>query len=196
MVKAMSPPSLLFFLRYSNTGTYKLWDCVKEMVACRRAHANEYLSILMLLVSLSLEWPRATPYLHMWPSNTRRWFWPSCLCSHCLFPASWCTLYPYVSFKSGGPLSPSPLEFLQSNPTDLQNQIQGLFLPLPDPQTGKPDMGLNTFTPMEEFLWYNYFSVCGLLIWHIMALILSWFYPSYCFSVAPPLSLYVRYLFW
>ena len=56
-------------------------------------------------------------------------------------------------------VSPSPMEFLRSNPADLQSQILwGLLLPLPDPHAGEPDMGLRTFTPVGELLWYNYFQ--------------------------------------
>ena len=35
----------------------------------------------------------------------------------------------------------------------------GILLPLPDPQVGKPDMGLRTFTPVGG-LWYNCSPVC------------------------------------
>ena len=34
------------------------------------------------------------------------------------------------------------------------------LLPLPDPQVGKPDVGLRTFTPVGELLWYNCSPVC------------------------------------
>ena len=66
-----------------------------------------------------------------------------------------------VPSKSGVSVSPSPLEVLQSNPARLQSQILWEFLlPLPDPQVGKPDVGLRTFTPMGGLLWYNCSPVC------------------------------------
>ena len=34
------------------------------------------------------------------------------------------------------------------------------LLPLPDPQVGKPDVGLITFTPVGGLLWYNCSPVC------------------------------------
>ena len=64
------------------------------------------------------------------------------------------------------------------------------------PQAGEPDVGLRTFTPVGELLWYNYFPVCGLPTWHIWDLILLWLHPSYCLTVASSLSLDVEYLFW
>ena len=74
--------------------------------------------------------------------------WLSFLWGHCSFP-----LGPgvrkilFVPFKSGVSVCPSPVKVLQSNPTNLQNQIPwGFLVPLPNPQSGKPDMGLRTFT--------------------------------------------------
>ena len=56
---------------------------------------------------------------------------------------------------------PSPVEVLQSNPASLQSLILWEFpLPLPDPQVGKPDVGLRSFTPMGGLLWYNCSPVC------------------------------------
>ena len=63
--------------------------------------------------------------------------------------------------KSGVSLSPSPVEVLQSNPASLQSLILWEFLlPLPDPQVGKPDVGLRTFTPVGGLLWYECSPVC------------------------------------
>ena len=67
-----------------------------------------------------------------------------------------------VPSKNGISVSPSPVEVLQSNPTGLQIQIPlGFLVPLPDPQAGKPDVGLRTFTTVRELLWYNCSPVCG-----------------------------------
>ena len=66
-----------------------------------------------------------------------------------------------VPSKSGFSVSPSPVEVLQSNPTSLQSLILWEFLlPFPDPQLGKPDMGLRTFTPVGGLLWYKCSLVC------------------------------------
>ena len=63
--------------------------------------------------------------------------------------------------KSGVSVSPSPVKVLQSNPTSLQSLILWEFLlHLPDPQVGKPDVGLRTFTPVSGLLWYNCSAVC------------------------------------
>ena len=66
-----------------------------------------------------------------------------------------------VPCKSGVSVSPSPVEVLQSNPTSLQSLIllEFLFLLL-DPQVGKPDVGLRTFTPVGGLLWYKCPPVC------------------------------------
>ena len=96
--------------------------------------------------------------------------------------------------KSG--VSISPEEFLQSSPTGLQSQmLWGLLLLMPDPQTGESDLGLITLTPVGEPLWYNYFPVCGSLIWRVWNLIVSWMHPSYRLVVVSSLPLDVEYLF-
>ena len=66
-----------------------------------------------------------------------------------------------VPSKNGVSVSPSPAEVLQSNPTSLQSLIlQEFLLPLPDPQVGKPDVGLRTFTPVGGLLRYKCSLVC------------------------------------
>ena len=58
-------------------------------------------------------------------------------------------------------VSPSPIKVQQSVPTRLQSLILYEFLlPLPDPQVGKPGMGLRTFTPVGGLLWYKCSPVC------------------------------------
>ena len=67
----------------------------------------------------------------------------------------------FVPSKSGVSVSPSPVEVLQSVPTKLQSLILYEFLLLlPDPQVGKPDVGLRTFTPVGGLLWYKCSPVC------------------------------------
>ena len=66
-----------------------------------------------------------------------------------------------VQSKSGVSVSPSPVDVLQSNPASLQSLILLEFLlPLLDPQVGKPDVGLRTFTPVGGLLWYKCPPVC------------------------------------
>ena len=78
-----------------------------------------------------------------------------------------------VPFKSEVSVSPSPVKALRSNPTSLQSQIPWRFLvALADPQTGKPDMGLRTFTTVGELIWYCYSPVCGSPTWQVWDLIL------------------------
>ena len=56
--------------------------------------------------------------------------------------------------KSGVSVSPSPVEVLQSV------ILYEFLLSLPDPQVGKPDVGLRTFTPVGGLLWYKCLPVC------------------------------------
>lgn len=75
-------------------------------------------------------------------------------------PGSQCThARPCVSSRSGAAVSPSPVAVLHSSPTGLQSQVLwGLFLLMPDPQAGEPDVGLS---PTGELLQYNCSPVCG-----------------------------------
>ena len=112
------------------------------------------------------------------------------------FPGSWCAQY-FVSSKSGVSVFPSPVKVLQSNPASLQSLILCEFLLLlRNPQVGKPDMGLRTFTPVCGLLWYNCSPVCESPTQRLWGLILLWLCPSYCLIAASPLSLDVGYLFW
>ena len=102
-----------------------------------------------------------------------------------------------VPSKSGVSVSPSPVEVLQLNPASLQSlNLWEFLLPLPDPQVGKPDVGLRTFTPMGGLLWYNFSPVCESPTQWLWDLILLRFHPSYHLIVASALSLDVGYLFW
>ena len=66
-----------------------------------------------------------------------------------------------VPSKSGVSISPSPVEILQSNPSSLQSlNLKEFLLLLLDPQVGKPDVGLRTFTPVGGLLWYKCSPVC------------------------------------
>ena len=77
-----------------------------------------------------------------------------------------------VPSKSGVFLSPSRVKVLQSNPANLQSLILYEFLLLlPDPQVGKPDMGLRTFTPVGGLLWYKCSLVCESTIQQLWDLI-------------------------
>ena len=80
----------------------------------------------------SLRWAPADPRHHRRPSNTSRQFWLSLLWSLCPFPLSLgaCKVL-CVPAKTGVPVSPSPVEVLQSNPPGLQGQIPCLSVGTP-----------------------------------------------------------------
>ena len=66
-----------------------------------------------------------------------------------------------VPSRNGVSVSPSAVQVLQSIPASRQILILYEFLlPLPDPQVGKPDMWLRTFTPVSGLLWYKCSPVC------------------------------------
>ena len=89
-------------------------------------------------------------------------------------PGSQCTHYFLCAFQEWSLFSPRTVKVLQSNPARLQSLILWEFLlPLPDPQVGKPDVGLRTFTPVGGLLWCNCFLVCESPTQWLWVLILS-----------------------
>ena len=68
----------------------------------------------------------------------------------CVSPSRVESLFPPVLSKSCNQI---PLAFKSLI-------IWEFLLPLPDPQVGKPDMGIRTFTPVGGLPWYNCFPVC------------------------------------
>ena len=85
-----------------------------------------------------------------------------------------------------------------ANCPDLQSQVLCRFLVfLPDSLTGKPDIGLRTFTILRKLLWYCCCLACGLSSLPPMGM---WFdflmtAPPYHLSVASLLSLGMGYHF-
>ena len=95
-------------------------------------------------------------------------------------PGSWLAHYFVCALQEWSLCFPSPVEVLQSNPSSLQSLILWEFpLPLPEPQVGKPDVGLRTFTPVGGLLWYNCSPVCESPTQRLWDLILLWLCPSY-----------------
>ena len=80
-----------------------------------------------------------------------------------------CVHLPKVEFL----FAPVLWNFCDQTALAFKAGFSGGSSPLPDPQAGKSDMGLRTFTPVGELLWYNYFPVCGSTTQHVWDLILS-----------------------
>ena len=113
-----------------------------------------------------------------------------------LCAGSQCMWNPVCALQ-GWNLFPSPVALLHSSLAGLQSQVLwGLPLPMPDPQSGEPDVRLRALTPVGELLQYNYFPVCGSPTWWVWDLFILWKCCSYHFVVASSLSLDVKYLFW
>ena len=109
--------------------------------------------------------PRASPChapLCRRASNTSRQVWFRLLRGHCCFPLGQIPLAFKARFPWGSPV------------------------PFSDPQAGKPDVGLRTFTTVGGLLRYNCSSVCGAPIERVRGLILSWLHSSYCLIVGSP----------
>ena len=112
---------------------------------------------------------------------------PNLLRGHCFLPQVLvgmrsCECPPRVEFLFLSVLWNS-CEFLWSNLAGLQSQILwGLFLSLPDPQAGNPDMVLRTLTAVGELMWY-YFS--SLWVTHLACtgfdfITIALLLPSHC----------------
>ena len=114
-----------------------------------------------------------------------------------LSSGSWCAQC-FACVLQEWSLSTSPVEVLQSNCPDLQSQVLCRFLVfLPDSLTGKPDIGLRTFTILRKLLWYCCCLTCGLSSLPTMGM---WFdfimiAPPCHLSVASLLSLGMGYHF-
>ena len=80
------------------------------------------------------------------------------------FPGYWCMWDFYKPSKNKDFVCPSPL----ASPLAFKSRFsKGILLLLPEPQAGKLDMRLRTFTPVGVFLWSNYFPVCGPPMWQV-----------------------------
>ena len=72
---------------------------------------------------------------------------------------------------------------LHSSPVGLQSHILwGFLFSVPEPKFGEPDVGLGTLKQTGEILQYDFFQVCGSLIWWEWDLIVGKvaFLPSDC----------------
>ena len=115
---------------------------------------------LLMPMPLCLRKDTANLHLCRRPSNIHRQVWLSVLWGHCSFPAGtgvhrFCLCPPRVEC-----LIPSGL--WKFYPAGLQSQIPwGFPAPLPDPQTGEPDVGPRIFTKVQELLWYYFLQFVG-----------------------------------
>ena len=140
----------------------------------------------------SLRWAPADPRHHRRPSNTSRQFWLSLLWSLCPFPLSLgaCKVL-CVPAKTGVPVSPSPVEVLQSNPPGLQGQIPCLSVGTPGWVAWLWVLNLHNSARTSLVLLFSSLGSPIRQAWDVM---LSWLY-SYHLAAAFSLSLYVGYLF-
>ena len=149
---AVFSPCWLFGLRRPSTGANRLfggakgglWEGSHQWVLPRTAVASVFVPTVSHSCPLPLQ-----------EIHSSRKVWPSLLWGHCSVPrvpmhTRPCVCPPRVEFLL--PLPPSPVEALQSNPTDPQSHtLWGLLLLLPDPQAGKPDVGSALSLQWENF---------------------------------------------
>jgi len=102
----------------------------------------------------------------------------------CLCPPRVESLFPYSCVSPTGPTGVWRLI------------LWGFPVPLLDPQAGKSDMRLRTFTTVGELLWYYCSPDCILPTQQIWYLILSCLHPSYHLFAASSLTLDMVILFW
>ena len=111
-----------------------------------------------------------------------------------LWPSTYETLC--APSKSGVSLSPSLVEPLHSNPIGFQHQmLQGLLLPMPDPQVGESDMESLELSLLWESLCNKVifqFVDCSLSVYEIAY---NWNHPSYHILVASSLFCGIGYHF-
>ena len=194
---AWFPPCWLFGLRRPYTGAY-VGSLVGLMADSGRAHATEYFPELLLPVSLSSRWATATPHLCRRPSNTSRLVLFSLLWGQCSFP--WVpmrtllcvcpprveSLFPPVLLKSCNQI---PLAFKVWFSRNSSSHCR-------TPRVRKPDVGLRIFTLVGGLPWYKCSPVCVSPTQQLWDLILLWLCHFSHLTVASPLSLDVRCLFW
>lgn len=93
-----------------------------------------------------------------------------------VFVCAWFYVYPPKRLHSL--FTPCPVEVLQLNLAGLQSQIPwGFLVLLWDPQAGKPDVELRTFTRVRELLWYYFSQFVGRLHTGYGIRFLSWLHP-------------------
>ena len=139
-----------------------------------RAHIKEYFPELLLPVSCPCGEPQPPPASSGDPPTLAGRSVSVSPRVTAPFPGSRCTRYFVCALQSGVSASPSPVEFLQSNPTSFQSMILYEFLLLlPEPQVRKPDVWLRTFTAVGGLLWYKCSPVCEsptLQLWDLIFL--------------------------
>ena len=156
-------------------------------------HTDEYSQELCVQCP-SLTISHIHPYFPRRSSKNCSQVWPRFLWRPCSALGSSARESLCAPFKNGVSVSPSPVELLSIIPTGLKCQLlQGLFLPVRDPQAWGFDMGPRTLTPVGESLWYSYFPVCGDFHLGGMGLLISCNHPSYLLMW--PLCLLEGYLF-
>ena len=142
--------------------------------------------------------PNNEPQLPCFPRRSSKncsYIWPRFLWSFCFALVLSTHENLCAPFKSGISVSPGPMELLHTSPTVPQwQELQGLLIPMPDPQAWEHDVGPRTLTPMVSF--HNIFTFhfvdthllgMGLLVYHNR--------PSYHLDVASSFSSGVGFLF-
>ena len=114
-----------------------------------RAHAHQFPLVPRPPVSLSPQWATAAPTSPGDPPDQQAGLTQAPVESLLLLgPSVHVTLWAY---QEQNLFPPSPVELLHSSPAGPQSQMLfGLLLPMPEPQTGEPNMGLRILTPVRE----------------------------------------------
>ena len=111
---------------------------------------------------------------------------------HCFFWCSWHARDLVCILREWSFCFPSSVDFLWADFSGLQSQMLWGLLAKPALHIGEPGVGLRTFTPVGEPLWYTYFPVCASPTQDV---ILLQMHPTYHPIVASSLSLDIAYAF-
>ena len=184
------PPCWLFGLRQSNTGAYPA-SLVGLMADSGRAHAKEYFPELLLPVSLSSPWDRATPRLCRRPSYTSRCVWFSLPWGHCSLP--WIPMHTLLCVHPPRAESLFPPVLLKSC-NQILLAFKVWFPRNSSSHCQTPRLGSLTWGSEPSLQWVNF---CGISVLQCVSYPLSsygiWFY---CDCAPPTVSLWLLLCLW
>lgn len=156
---AVFSPCLLFGLRYSSTGAYKLLGGLKSQ--CQNGDLQESSHQWVFTDASIVSLP--PPWIHRQPLFTQKPLRPTDR-SDALDPSAHETLCAPsnngVSFPWGVCGIPALKPCTQALLVLKATCSRASFSQCQNPYAGEPDLSFRTPTPVRELLWYNYFPVC------------------------------------
>ena len=159
---AVFPPCLLFGLRYSSTGAYKLLGGLKSQCQSGDLQESPHQWVFTGASASSVLAPTVSHSQPVYPGNplgpTDRSdaLGPSAHETLCAPSNSGVSVFPWGVLWNSCTQALLGLKATCSRGSSSQSQ---------NPYAGEPDLSFKTPTPVRELPWYNYFPVCGWLTW-------------------------------